>query len=56
MLDNLITFCDEMTSLIDEGQALDIVYIDFSKTFDNVSHKFLTEKLLRYGLEEQTVR
>ncbi|GAB0179152.1 mitochondrial enolase superfamily member 1 [Grus japonensis] len=35
---------------------LDIVYLDFSKAFDTVSHKILIEKVLLYGMNEQTVR
>ena len=31
-------------------------YLDFSKTFDTFSHKILTNKLMKYGLDEQTVR
>ncbi|KAM9591200.1 putative nicotine oxidoreductase isoform 2-T3 [Morphnus guianensis] len=55
-LTNLITFYDEMPGLVDEGRAVDIVYLDFRKAFDPVSHKILIEKLLMYGLDEQTVR
>ncbi|KAK4807097.1 hypothetical protein QYF61_018438 [Mycteria americana] len=53
-LTNLITFYDETTGLVDEGRAVDIVYLDFSKAFNTVSHKILIEKLLTYGLDEQT--
>ena len=35
---------------------MDIVYQDISKAFHTVSHKILIEKLLMYGLGEQTVR
>ncbi|GAB0206675.1 mitochondrial enolase superfamily member 1 [Grus japonensis] len=55
-LTNLITFYDEMSGLVDEGRAVDIVLLDFRKAFDPVSHKILIEKLLMYGLDEQTVR
>ncbi|KAK4810736.1 hypothetical protein QYF61_007710 [Mycteria americana] len=55
-LTNLITFYDEMAALVDEGRAVDIVYLDFRKAFDPVSHKILIEKLLMFGLDEQTVR
>lgn len=44
-LTNLITFCDEMTSLIDEGRSVDIVYLDFSNAFDTVSHNIYINKL-----------
>lgn len=33
---NLISFYDEMTSLVDEGRAADIFYLDISKAFDGV--------------------
>ncbi|KAK4811069.1 hypothetical protein QYF61_016355, partial [Mycteria americana] len=55
-LTNLINFYDEVTGLVDEGRAMDIVYIDFRKAFDTVSHKILIDKLMKYGLDEQTVR
>ncbi|GAB0204008.1 hypothetical protein GRJ2_002866400 [Grus japonensis] len=51
----LVNFYDEMTGLVDEGTTVDIVYLDFRKTFDAVSHKILLEKLMIYGLDEQTV-
>lgn len=42
-----------MTSLTDEGRAVTIVYLDFSKVFDTVSHKILVYKLLIYRLDKQ---
>lgn len=45
-----------MTGLVDEGRAMAIVYLDFSKAFHTVSHKILIHKLLKYGLDEETVR
>ncbi|KAK4806176.1 hypothetical protein QYF61_001099 [Mycteria americana] len=52
-LTNMITFYDEMTGLVDEGRAVDIVYLDFRKAFDTVSPKILIEKLMKYGLWRQ---
>jgi len=49
------TFCDEMTALVDEEREMDIVYLDFSKTFDTVFHNILIGKLYKCGLNEQTV-
>jgi len=35
-----------MTGLVDEGKAVDIIYLNFIKAFDIASHKFLIDKLL----------
>lgn len=42
-LTNLINTYDEMTGLVDKGGAVDVVYLDFNKTFDTVSRKILTD-------------
>jgi len=36
--------------------VVDIVYLDFRKAFDTAFHKIRIEKLLKCGLDEQTVR
>ena len=41
-----------MTGLLEEGRAVDVVYWDFSRAFDTVPQKILTEKLLMYGLND----
>jgi len=51
----LICFYDQMTRLVDEGKAVDVVYLDFSKAIDTVSHNILLEKLAARGLDGCTL-
>ncbi|PKU37423.1 rna-directed dna polymerase from mobile element jockey- hypothetical protein [Limosa lapponica baueri] len=56
-LTNLIAFYDGgMTGWVDEGRAVDIVYLNLSKALDTVSHNILIGKLRKCGLDEWTVR
>ncbi|CAM4596620.1 unnamed protein product [Lepidochelys kempii] len=55
-LTNLIAFYDEITGSVDEGKAVDALFLEFSKTFDMVFHSILASKLKKYGLDEWTIR
>ncbi|KAJ7397470.1 hypothetical protein BTVI_135314 [Pitangus sulphuratus] len=50
-LTNLTSFYDKVTCLVDEGKAVDVVYLDFSKVFDAVSHTILKQKLAAHGMD-----
>jgi len=55
-LTNLISFYDQVTHLVDEGKAVDVVYLDFSKAFDTIPYSILLEKLAAHGLDGCTLR
>jgi len=44
-----------VTGLVDEEKAVDIVYLDFNKAFDTVSHSILLQKLAGHGLDRYTL-
>jgi len=51
-LTNPTAFYDGMSGWVDEGRAMDVVYFDFSKAFNTVSHNILLGKLRKCGLDE----
>jgi len=55
-LTNLIAFYGGMTGCVDEGRAVDVVYLDFSEAFDTVSHNIFIDKLGKCRLGKWTVR
>lgn len=48
---NMISIYDKETCLVDNGKTMDVSFLGFSKTFDNVSHSLLLEKLTAHGLD-----
>ena len=45
-----------MTSWVDEGRAVDVVYLNYSKAFDMVSHNIRLGKLRKCGLDQWSVK
>ncbi|KAF7254334.1 RNA-directed DNA polymerase from mobile element jockey [Varanus komodoensis] len=52
---NLVEFYDKVLRWLDGGDAVDVVYLDFSKAFDKVPHDILVEKLRSFGIHQSTV-
>jgi len=44
-----------VTHLVNEGKAMDVIYLDFNKAFDTVPHSVLLEKLAAHGLDGCTL-
>ena len=53
---NLITFYSKITSSVDMGSAVNVVYLVFSKVFDTVSHSLLLDKLAGYRFDGWSVK
>ncbi|KAF4787751.1 hypothetical protein TURU_168905 [Turdus rufiventris] len=52
---NVSASVSKVTRLVDVGRAVDVVYLDFSKAFDTVSHSTFLEKLAARGLDRSTL-
>ena len=52
-LTNLLEFCENVTGILDEGDPVDIIYLDFQKAFDKVPHERLLDKLRAHGVGGQ---
>ena len=50
-LTNPNSFYDLVTSLMDEGKAVNVVYLVFNKDFVTVSYSILLEKVAARGLD-----
>lgn len=51
----LITCLSDWSSMLDNGLPVDIIYFDFQKAFDRVSHALLLDKLSIAGLSHEII-
>ena len=50
-MSNLLVCNDSVVRMIDEGSAVDIVYLDLQKAFDKVPHDKLMKKVREIGID-----
>ena len=55
-LTNLLEFFDDVTGLLDKGEPVDIIYLDFQKAFDKVPHQRLCRKLESHGISGNVLK
>ena len=50
---SLLSFFEDITAEHDEGNNVDLLYLDFAKAFDKVPHLRLIQKLIAHGIKGQ---
>ncbi|CAM4615326.1 unnamed protein product, partial [Caretta caretta] len=53
---NLISFFEKITDFVDKGNAVDLIYLDFSKASDTIPHGKLLIKLEKIGINMRIER
>ena len=49
----LLTIIEELANSIDSHEQVDVLFLDFAKTFDTVPHQRLLKKLQYYGINNR---
>jgi len=50
-LTNLLEFMEKVAEYLDSGELVDVIYLDFQKAFDKVTHKRLIARLEEIGIQ-----
>ena len=52
----VITLVEKITHALDSGKVVGVVFVDFKKAYDTVSHDILLRKLEAYGIKNNVIR
>ena len=52
----LLLLLDYLTSHLDNGYSIDVIYLDFQKAFDTVPHRRLLQKLISFGIHGNVLK
>ena len=52
-LSNLLCVLEGITRQLDDRENVGVCYLDFSKAFDSVNHRFLLHKLQQYQVSQE---
>ena len=55
-LTQLLDHVDNILKTLNNGEEVDVIYLDYAKAFDKVDHKILLAKAKRYGISGQTLQ
>jgi hypothetical protein len=55
-LTNLLEAMEKWTEAVDNGYGIDVLFLDYRKAFDSVSHRKLIEKLRNLGIQDKLLR
>jgi Reverse transcriptase (RNA-dependent DNA polymerase) len=48
---NLLCFLEKATAALDNGEPVDVIFLEFAKAFDTIPHERLKKKLKAHGID-----